>query len=230
MEEKLTFTRVPDSVYWLCVSGLKHSRSSFAEIVDYLQQDPFLNLHLRKNLLAGHGTTALEASLVGKGIKGLRDRLCELYLSKLETGKFLEELELGHTLDIQDFENRFERFSTLGNFRVFLLGMYLKMKDLESEKLFGRSTSFLAISSEVDEILSETQAKVQKLDWTILILSSLLNYWSKKDLMEAGAVGSKGITEKILCLSDENKMKFFNDIATYGHALNEKDFFLYQKV
>ena len=230
MEEKLTFTRVPESVYWLCVSGLQHSRSSFATIVDYLQEDPFLKLHLRKNLLAGHGTTALEASLVWKGIKGLRDRLCELYLSKLETGKFLEEVELGHTLDVQDFEGRFERFSTLGNFRIFLLGMYLKMKDLESEKLYGQATSFMAVPYEVDEILVDTKAKVQKLDWTILILSSLLKYWDKEELMKAGEVGGKGITEKILKLSDKNKMTFFNDIATYGHALNEKDFFLYQKV
>ncbi|MCO4753137.1 MAG: hypothetical protein KC478_01580 [Bacteriovoracaceae bacterium] len=230
MEEKLTFTRVPDSVYWLCTAGLQQSRASFTTIVDYLQNDPFLNLWMKKTILQGKGTTALEASLAGRGIKGLRDRVSELYLSRLESGSFSHEVELDHTLDIQDFERRFERFSTLGNFRGFLLGMYLKMKDLESETLHNQITSFMAISPEVDEILLAAQAKVPRLDWTILILSSLLKFWEKSELIDVAKHGEKAVVQKVLGLSDKDKMVFFNDVAAYAHAIDEKDFFLYQKV
>ena len=230
MEEKLTFTRVPRSVYWLCNTNFQQSKKSYASIVDYFQKEPFLRQLLLKALPTGEGKPSMEAQLSGYGIKGFRDRLGELYLAHMEQGIFPDDVEIDRVADVQDFENRFERFSTMSDYRVFMLGLYLKMKDQESLSMFSRETDFLNIPLEVDEALAAGAGKTQRLDWMILVLTSLLKFWDGDKLLSLSSKGAKHVLAEIRQLDDKSKLIFFNDMSSYGHAIEENDFFLYQKV
>lgn len=230
MEERLTFTRVPRSVYWLCNYNFQQARKSYTAIIDHFQQDPFLVQILSRVLPLEKGRKAMEAQLVGYGVKGFRDKLCELYLTHLETGRFPDEARLERVLEVQQFEERFESFASSGDFRLFMLGMYLKMKDFESQRLFGRQTNFLNIPVEVDEILSKAPGKVQRIDWVIVILNSLLKVAAKEELSAIAEGGEEALVETIVNLDEKDKLVLLNDLMAYGHALDEKDFFLYQKI
>lgn len=230
MEEKLTFTRVPRSVYWLCNTNFQQSKKSYASIVDYFQKEPFLRQLLLKALPTGEGKPSMEAQLSGYGIKGFRDRLGELYLAHMEQGMFPDDVEIDRVVDVQDFENRFERFSTMSDYRVFMLGLYLKMKDQESLSMFSRETDFLNVPLEVDEALAAGAGKTQRLDWMILVLTSLLKFWDGDKLLSLSSKGAKHVLAEIRQLDDKSKLIFFNDMSSYGHAIEENDFFLYQKV
>lgn len=231
MEEKLTFTRVPRSVYWLCNTNFQQSsKKSYTTIVDYFQKDAALKNLLQRALPTGEGRPSLEAQLSGYGIKGFRDRLGELYLAHLEQGFFPDEVEVDRALDVIDFEQRFERFSTMSDFRLFLLGMYLKMRDLENFSLFQKRTSYLSVPLEVDEILATSDSKVPRIDWMIVVLTSLLKFWPRERIMDFAQGGEETLTRQIRNLDDKSKMIFFNDMSAYGHGIDERDFFLYQKV
>lgn len=230
MEEKLTFTRVPDSVYWLCNSNFQQSKKSYASIVDTFQKDPALKQLLRKALPTGAGLPSMEAQLSGYGVKGFRDRLSEIYLSHLELGHFPDTVELDRVIDVQDFELRFERFSTLSDYRVFMLGLYLKMRDIESLSLFSQHTDYISIPLEVDEILAANEAKLHRLDWMIIILTSLLKFRDSRSLIELIQKGPESVVSSLLEMDGKSKMIFFNDMSAYGSAIGEKEFFLYQRV
>lgn len=230
MEEKLTFTRLPRSVYWICCSNFQKSKKSYAAIVDHLQSDPFLNLSLKRLFPSSQGKSGLEAQLAGYGIKGFRNKLAELFLYRLMEGRYPDEVEANLVLDVLEFENRFEDFGTMGDSRAFMLGLYLKMKDIESLVSHRRQTDYLSLSVEVDEILAQGASKIGKLDWTILTLASLLKIWNKENILKLASAGADILVERVLKMDDKSKMIFLNDLMSYGHALDEKEFFLYQKV
>lgn len=198
--------------------------------MDHFQKSNADRLLLSRALPTGEGMSSMEAQLSGYGVKGFRDRLGELFLAKLDQGFFPKEVEINRVTSVQEFESRFESFSTLGDYRVFMLGLYLKMKDYESFQMFGRQTSFLSIPLEVDEILAASDSKTQKLDWMIVILNSLLKFWSKEFIMEISKDGPQAIVDRIRGLEDKSKLIFLNDLSSYGFAINENDIFLYQKV
>lgn len=230
MEEKLTFTRVPRSIYWICSANLRHTKQSYSAIMDHLQDAPELKLILEAAFPTGLGRPSLEAQMAGLGIKGIRDRITEIYLQKLEKGEFPRFVEPGKVLAIRDFENRFLDYSGSDDFRLFMLGTYLAMKDIENKKLFGIETSHIIISPEVDEILYSCDKRSPKLDWLIVALNSLLKFWTKSKVLQKGALGPKEIALAVTKLSDKEKMIFLNDMSTYGSAIGENEFFLYQKV
>lgn len=233
MEEKLTFTRVPRSIAWLCCANLQllqSGKKGYGLVVDTFQKDPAARQLMARALPTGKGKPSLEAQLTGYGIKGFRDRLGELYLARLETGEFPDAPELERILEVREFEQRYESFSTMRDFRVFMLGFYLKARDLENVVLRGQVTNWISPPLEVDEMLAVGGGKTPKLDWLIVALSSLVKIMGAQKVKSALTEGHGEALRLIQGLDDKGKMIFFNDTASYGHAIGETDFFLYPKV
>lgn len=229
MEDKLIFVVIPDVIRLLSTKYARYSSRRYSQLMDSLQKDPFFKLALNKVFEGATGKDALEAQLAARGVSGFCEALSEFYLKKKLFGHFGAVGELDLVEDVLYLEKRFEPFSLAGERRLFLLGMYLKLKDIENEKE-GGVAQFLEISPFVDELLLKAKSKFAKIDWVILTLNYLLDHMDFS-LVESALEKSMDDFELLLLgLEDKHRWGVFTALSLYGQAISDADFFLYRKV
>jgi hypothetical protein len=224
------YTKIPESISWLCQQRLQNSNKTYEKIWEYIQADQFLHLLFPNIFEPEHAKKDLKVQMGSYGVKGVRDRLAGLYLSYLTEGKWLKSPDLSYVLEVQQFEERFNDFSNEWDSRIFMLGFYLRAKDLENEKYYELDEYEINLPLEVDEILTHGKAKIEKLDWLIVTIKSLLKF-KKKDEIIAWLKGeSKDFFDIISTLDTKEQKIFLEDLLCYGHAIGDLDFFVFDKI
>lgn len=224
------YTKIPDSISWLCQERLQNSNKTYEKIWEYIQADQFLHILFPKIFEPEHANKDLKVQMGSYGVKGIRDRLAFHYLYYLTESQWAKTPDLSYILEVQQFEERFNDFSNEWDSRIFLLGFYLRAKDLENEKLGDLEEYEINISLDIDELLTLGKAKIEKLDWLIIILKSLLKFKKKNEIQEWLLSESRDFFDIIKTLKKEDRKIFLEDLLCYGHAIGDKDFFVFDKI
>jgi len=224
------YTKIPELISWICQQRLQNSNKTYQKIWEFVQTDPFGKLFFSRIFEAEHRDKDLKTQMGSYGVKGIRDRLTSHYLFYLTEGSWAKAPDLSYTLEVQQFEERFSEFSNEWDSRVFMLGCYLRMKDLQLSKLEEPDEYEINISLDLDEVLTHGKAKIEKLDWLIITLKSLLKFTTKEKIITWLNSESENFYDIVNTLEVSEQKTFLNDLLLYGNAIGDQEFFVFNKV
>lgn len=223
--------QLPDSICQLCTQDFKNTKKSYAIIADIIQADPFLNILVNncfQDFLQKGGLVGMLSSL---GCKGFRDRVAQAYLSYVRIGGFPAKIILDDVNEVLDFERRFESIFVQDSSRVFLLGFYIKMCNQSLIRLYGEGESeTLNIPDDFETIFTINNIKSESPDWLIFVVWTFTQIFGVDKSREL-LVRNHGRYHRIIPEFQKNEHdQFIEALLKYGHAINDKSFFLYEKV
>ncbi|MBL7666156.1 MAG: hypothetical protein JNM93_13555 [Bacteriovoracaceae bacterium] len=159
-----------------------------------------------------------------------RDHFSSIYVYHAVHGKYPSKSQMNLINDIQNFEDRLENVTQKSHSRSFLLGLYLKIMQIQFRKE-GQShnANFLEIPDEVFEIINLSSAKTEKIDWLVLII------WQLSQILPKGTLKNeikKNNTYMNIyqTLSAGEQNLFLRNCLAYGCSINETELFLNDKV
>jgi hypothetical protein len=202
--------------------------NSSALVLEGINKNKALYISLEKIFKEFDDGRGFEKTMAGLGWHNFRDRLASIYFYRWIHGRFPHKAQPELIEDVKVFENQFQHHSLNGYSRLFLLGFYLKMVNLRSQRHSPHSFDF-KIPDEIVILLRLSQIKSEKIDWLILILTHLIWGLGYDTLLNYLASGKKMDHLYELLDPDARRMMFQNLLA-YGFSIGEEDFFLYQKI
>ena len=171
----------------------------------------------------------LEKTMMALGWSNFRDRMASVYVHKAISGDFPSSTSMSLVDDIKQMEQRYSGHGIHSLSRIFLLGFYFKMVNVEKQKLSPEKLDELAIPDELDEILQITQGRSEKIDWLILITLHFMNGLGKKIFMNA-LVSGKNFMEIYYLLDPDLRRGMLNNLLAYGASIREEEVFLYERI
>lgn len=171
----------------------------------------------------------LEKTMLALGWPNFRERMASLYVYKTIHGSFPLRTNMELVEDIRDLELRFINHSIHGVSRVFLLGFYLKLGNIQVQQREGNKFYEVKVPVEVDNLLKLSMGRSEKLDWLILIIMHLINGLGEKIVANAIASGKK-LEDLYSLMGADARKNMMDNLLAYGASINEKDIFVYDKV
>lgn len=198
-------------------------------IVTELKKNQALYLSLEKGFKEFDDGRGFEKTMAALGWSNFRDRLSSIYVYKSIFGQFPLMTSMDLVEDIKVFENRYSGHSVHGLSRVFLLGFYLRLANLQIQQRESNKFLEIKVPDEVSNLLKLSQGRSEKIDWLILILMHLMSALGYK--MVAGALANGRKFQEIYSLmSSEAKKQMMDSLLAYGASIFEQDTFVYDKV
>lgn len=171
----------------------------------------------------------LEKVMGALGWTSFRDRMASVYISKSIYGDFPNKTDLDLVEDIKSIEGRFINHSVNGFSRLFLLGFYLKLANLEIQTRADNKFLEIILPYEIGTFLKLTQGRSEKIDWLILILFHL-NAALGESLLMNNLIAGKKIEDLYAMMSKDDQEQMGQNLLAYGASIQESDVFLYEKV
>lgn len=171
----------------------------------------------------------LEKTMIALGWPSFRERMASIFVSKSIHGIYPNKTSLDDVEDIIQLENRFSDQSVHGYSRVFLLGFYLRLANIQIQRRENNRFKEILIPKEVELILNLSQGRTEKIDWLILITLHLIDSLGAQMLTNYLLSGKKFNDLYGLMQADQRK-NMMDNLLAYGLSISEPDNFLYEKV
>jgi hypothetical protein len=222
---------VPEDLTWINSFYLNNSRKSYVSISENVNSKPFLKLHVDRLFSQYIKANSIESMLNALGWRGFRDRLASSYLYHFFHGFFPQEDELDNITEVIQFEDDLKGIFPEGNSRIFFLGFFLKMCEIQSMKDNSDNfISFLKLSRELKQVLLLGDQKIVKPDWMILSLIHFESFLGRENILEIIKEDKGDFSLLRKRLSSEQKELMIQNFLRYGASINEQEMFIYEKV
>lgn len=231
MIANLPVIKLPASLTQICSLELRNNKACYSEIILIIESDAFLSLFVPfvfEEYSQKGGLALIFSSL---GWQGFRNRLAEAYLHYARHGHFPKNVKVEEVKYAIEFERRYEFLYSESNSRAFLLGLYLKLCEIDLElNGEGGVNDFSGIPYQVDEILAKGRSKSLTPDWLIVIVWSFYNKFGKAKCLEMFKTHKGNWSEIMHQVSKKDYGEFIMDLLVYGHAINDTQIFTDKKV
>jgi hypothetical protein len=217
------FTFLPDDFTHLLRINMQSTSKGFTGLKDYFLQRPDMSFLLKHCFQDIDESGNVDRIMKAVGWFGMRDRLANIYLYRLEHGSFPRSAPENYCEDILKFEDQFKRFTVDGYSRAFLLAFYLKfmLADSKSTQHFLNYLQAPALLS----FLSAGKSRAIKIDWLCVILFHFHQFLGEElCLLQL----KKGSTFQALWkeLKENQQIELTQNLLAYGAAINEPDLFV----
>lgn len=219
---------MPGEFVTLLKSNLQVTTSP-APIFDVIRPNQALYMSLENAFKEFDDGRGLEKTMMALGWSNFRDRVASMYLYKTVHGQFPLKTDMELVEDIKQLEARFVDHSVHSFSRVFLLGFYLKLANLQIQNRENNKFLELKIPEEIGAFLRLSQGRSEKIDWLILITLHLLNALGDKLLMNA-LISGKKFDDLYALMTPEARKSMLDNLLAYGASIREPEIFLYEKI
>jgi hypothetical protein len=228
-ELRLIFVNLPQEFVTLMKSNLS-GQVDPAIVFNAIRPNKALYSMLEKSFQHLDDGRGLEKTMLSQGWNNFRNRVASLYVSKAIYGHYPLKTDMALVEDLIEFEQEFQGHGVQSNSRIFLLGFYLKLAQLNLQETEGNRFFEIEISKpSVIKALKLTQGRSQRLDFLILTLSHFIQGLGEKTLTNA-IVQGKSFSEIYDSMGDRSRKLMHDNLLAYGSSINEDDTFLYEKV
>jgi hypothetical protein len=203
--------------------------TSPAPIFDVIRPNQALYLSLEQSFKEFDDGRGLEKTMLALGWQSFRERMASMYIYKAIHGQFPLHTNLDLVEDIKKLEERFVNHSITGVSRVFMLGFYLRLANIQIQKRENNKFLEITVPEEIGAFLRLSQGRTEKPDWLILILMHLTNSLGDKIILNSIASGKK-LEELYPLMSSDSRKLMSDNLLAYGASIGEADMFLYEKV
>jgi len=211
----LSFINLPKEIVSLCKLDMNSSNAKILT-TNILKKNAFIQMSMNKDLEI-------------YGWQELRNRLSELYLSKLLFGHYINHASKDLVDELKKFEDHFYKFTINGFSRVFLLGLFLKMHNIQLQDKENNGNFHFELHPKIIDLLKISKVKIVKIDYLILLLHHLIELTSFEMTYEW--ISSKlSFDEIFVKLSPDIQRVIHHNFLSYSSSISEPDFFIYNKV
>jgi hypothetical protein len=214
------------------VSLLKTNLSittSPAPVFDVIRPNRAIYSILEKAFKEFDDGRGIEKTMIALGWSNFRDRMASLYIYKSIYGNFPNKTSMELVEELKVLENRFANHGVHSLSRIFLLGFYLKLANIQVQRRSNNKFLEIKIPNEIGNFLKLSQGRSEKIDWLILIIVHLLNGLGDKLLMNALASGKK-MDDLYNLLTPDYRKVMMDNLLAYGTSIGEPDIFIYDKI
>jgi hypothetical protein len=225
---KLPVIKLPNEFVQLLKESISISATSYRQVSEFIYttnsfrfiiQDHFSEYDPNKNI------TNIVKNL---GWLHFRDRLSSIYIYRTMYHSYPMSTDIRLVNEIIQFENRFAKFSVESNSRLFLLGFYLKMVEINLG--FDLSYIWSNFTKNIDKILSIRQSHNPQIDWLILFIWHMDKYLGTEQFLELAHEVDVNCYDMMRKLNDKDRHQMVENMLNYGASIDDIEFFTYQKV
>lgn len=224
----LPFVILPAEFITLLKTNLSVTTSP-APVFDVIRPNQALYLSLEAAFKEFDDGRGLEKTMLALGWQNFRERVASMYIYKSIHGQFPLHTNMDLVEDIRQLEMKFVNHSITGVSRVFLLGFYLRLANIQIQHRENNKFLEIKVPEEISTYLRLSQGRSEKLDWLILILMHLMNSLGDKIILNAIASGNK-LEDLYPLMSADSRKAMSDNLLAYGSSIGEADMFLYEKV
>ncbi len=222
----LPYVKLPSEFITLLKTNLSSSSFSIFEVIRPFGAQYRILEKAFQEFDDGRGLEKLSTAL---GWANFRDRMASLYVYKAIYGDYPSKTDMELVEDIKRVETSFSAHSVHGYSRLFLLGFYLKLANIQIQTRQDNQFLEVRIPDGVLNALKLSQGRSEKIDWLILITMHLVNALEEKVLINL-LLSGKTFEDIYSLLSKEDREMMHENLLAYGASINEPDIFLYEKV
>jgi hypothetical protein len=224
----LPFVKLPQEFLTLLKSNLALTHST-ETIYELLHSRPALHLILKKAFAEFDDGRGLDKTMRALGWANFRERLGSIYLYKSIYGDYPQKTDMGLVEEIRHFEQRFSEHSIHGFSRLYMLGFYLKLANIDLQNRANNHLTEIKVPEEVSFVLKLSQGRSDKIDWLILSILHFIHFLGPELLINSLVSGKK--FNDLYDLVNENDRKIMEqNLLAYAASINEGEIFLYEKV
>ncbi|MBA2404735.1 MAG: hypothetical protein H0V66_08180 [Bdellovibrionales bacterium] len=225
---RFPFVNLPQEFVILLKSNISVS-SSPAPILDLIRSNKALYSILETAFKEFDNGKGLEKVIMALGWANFRERMASVYIYKSIYGDYPGKTDMELVEEIKALETRFADHSVTSFSRLFLLGFYLKMANIEIQQREENKFLEIKIPQELGPMLKLSQGRSERIDWLILILLHLNAELGEKMLMNNLANGKK--FEELYALMPKDAQEIMGqNLMAYSASIQEPEVFLYEKV
>lgn len=203
--------------------------TSFAPVVDVIKPNQALYCVLEKAFKEFDDGRGFEKTMVALGWANFRDRMASIYVYKSIYGNYPNKTSMDLVEDIKQLEARFLNHSVTSISRLFMLGFYLKLANIETQRKENNKYIDIKIPDDLVNYLRVSQGRTEKIDWLILTTMHLVNGLGDKLMMNA-LVSGKKFSELYNLMTPELRKNMMDNLLAYGASIGEQEVFLYEKI
>lgn len=203
--------------------------SSPAPVFDLIRPNVALFSILEKAFKEFDDGRGVEKTMIALGWANFRERMASIYVYKTIYGNYPQKTNMELVEEIKELESKFVDHSVHSISRVFLLGFYLKLANIQNQQRGMNQFFEIKVPDDVVRVLKITQGRSEKIDWLILTTMHFLNALGEKMLLNYLASGKK-YDELYRLLTPEQQKNMMNNFLAYGASIQEKDIFIYDKI
>jgi hypothetical protein len=222
------FVNLPQEFVTLLKSNISVT-SSAAPVMDVIRHNRALVSILDTAFQEFNDGRGLDKVMVALGWSNFRERMASVYIYKSLYGDFPTKTDMELVDEIKSLEDHFSSHTVNSYSRVFLLGFYLRLANLEIQHREDNKFLEIKIPPEIGSLLKLSQGRSAKIDWLILILLHLHADLGEKMLMNYLVAGKK-FEELYQLMSKDAQEIMSQNLLAYGASIQEPDVFLYEKV
>jgi hypothetical protein len=203
--------------------------SSPGPVFEHLRGNRGLMMLLERAFQEFDDGRGVEKVMIALGWSHFRDRFASLYIFKSIYGHFPQKTDMSLVEDIKNIETLYSDFSIQSYSRLFLLGLYLSLANIEVRHKEGQLNVPLQLPIEVLDVMRLSQVRSERIDWLILMVWHFISYLGKQQLIARLSSGAS-FSELYKEISPEEQLHFTQNLLTYGASVQEDEVFFYERV
>jgi hypothetical protein len=171
----------------------------------------------------------IEKVMIALGWSNFRERMASIYVYKAIFGNYPTTTNMELVADVRYLESLYAHHGIHSYSRLFLLGFYLKLANLSTQKKADNQFLEIKIPYEVGPLLKLAQGRSQRIDWLILIVTHLYHAFGEK-MLANNLVSGKNFEDMYELMTPESREQMFRNLLAYGASIKESEVFLYEKI
>lgn len=205
------------------------NQSIIATLNGFIVENKALNLILEKALGEFDEKKSIERIFNALGWSNFRERFASIYVHKRMYGNFPLKTNIDLVDDIRSVETKFHDHSVNSLSRLFLLGFYLKMANIEIENAESTQLEIIKIPEGVLRALKMSEGRSEKIDWLILTTLHFCHFLGEDNLVN-NIKSRKKFDDIYIQLNHSQRDRLHQNLLAYGASIQEADNFLYEKI
>lgn len=223
----LPFVPLPEEFVTLLKTNLSVLTSP-SQVFTVIRRNKALYFLLESTFAEFDDGRGLEKTMMALGWPNFKERVASLFVYKARYGSYPAATDLKLVEDIIAFEQQFHGQSVNSVSRLFLLGFYLKLANIQRGQRENSDYQEIRIPEELSAILKLSQGRSEKIDLLILIVFHL--YESLGPGLREALATSKTFEEIVTLMPTEDRESMSSNLLAYTASIKEQDLFLYDKV
>ena len=224
-----TISYVPYQMVEFCLLDNTNQKKQSSLVNDIAQVDNFFRILIERRMDISFEESTFVKRFAEIGPKGFRDQLALAFLSYSKDKNFFSFSAKNELEEILKLEESLQEYVSNSDNTLFLLLFHLKNNEIlalkKEQTAVAESYNFKLIK----DILKKYKPNNHRADWLLVLIHSLINVYDAKAESKINEYRGE-FSSLVDSLSLEQRRSIVECHLDYGQAIDDSDYFLFNKV
>ena len=224
-----TISYVPYQMVKFCLLDNTNQKKQSSLVNDIAQVDNFFRILIerRMDISFEHNTFVKRFSEIGP--LGFRNQLALAFLSYSKDKNFFSFTAKSELQEVLDLEESLQEYLPSSDNTLFLLLFHLKNNEIIALNKGQTATLEGYDFSLIKNILKNYKSNSHRVDWLVVLIHSLIKVYDDKAESKINEYNGE-FSKLVDSLSLEQRKSIVESHLDYGQAIDDSDYFLFNKV